>query len=700
MPEQTSRLDRLVRAATVALGADDGTHWGSGGLVAPGWVLTAAHVVRAAGGESYTVTMPDGSRVPALTGYRPVGVPDHGPVPAHCDLALVRLLADGLDHDCVWMTDRGDPPSGAVRAYGWYQGGPGLLDWTGNCEVAGGDGLASFRLGPQSEIPKGVSGGPVVDLAQGAVVGVTKARRSGEGGIRDGGRAVRTSLLREFSDPEPVDPEEVLGSDPYHALIRDHDLWHAESDLREGWPDLQGALPGNGIPDSPVSWSPGDRVELLELFAVLPPPDDPGLVRALLAETFYQRVSFSAVAGPRHWRDGHGEIHPYRMRFQVEALPYLRFARLVALAAGEETAGRDLARWVRRRKRRLGLEIAASIDGVALPRVEVVAAGLGNVPTPAPHAPAASHGAPGDGPGAVAADGAGCVATAVPRPAAPARPGDGPSVLLELEPVLWRYPLAFYWRLRVLGQRSEDDALVDAEESGDGVGPDELPLRLQRPLARVFLQLDTADRFAPLEVALPADHFDLAVQRWLPQAAVSELGSSDPASWPLGVRRQVFVRDSSRRGPPDPVWAQRWIGTAGAPALQALHTPAPGGVLRRAALADAEPGQVPVVCTPAGAELGREAMEMALGSGHGIVLWRAQGHPATGCDTTCHEFREEVAGLLAGMGSAADLPEQLRVLRERVHRREPRTGWAEPLALVYDDASRPLPALNSPLDSP
>src|SRR5690606_24684303 len=120
------------------------------------------------------------------------GVPEHGPVPAESDIAVVRLLEEGVDHGCVWLSDRGDPPSQHVRAYGWYVAGGmrrgELLAWNGACEVAGNDGPYSFRLGPQTEIPKGASGGPVIDLAQGALVGLTKAsRRTSEGDIKDGG---------------------------------------------------------------------------------------------------------------------------------------------------------------------------------------------------------------------------------------------------------------------------------------------------------------------------------------------------------------------------------------------------------------------------------------------------------------------------------------------------------------------------------
>jgi hypothetical protein len=701
MPDQTPRLDRLTRAATAAIGAEDGTHWGSACLVAPGWALTAAHVVRTAGPDPYRVTFWNGRTVPARTAYRLTGVPERGPVPAESDIALVRLLEEDVEHSCVWLSDRGDPPSREVRAYGWYSAGAGraeeVLEWNGVCTVAGNDGPYSFRLGPQTEIPKGASGGPVVDLSLGALVGLTKAsRRSSEGDIKDGGRAVRTTLLREFVSPVVVDPDHVLGPDPYHALICAHDRWHAERDLREGWPEVQGDLPGNGLPDSPASWSPGDRLELFELLAALPAPEDPTLVRTLLREVFHDRVKFPAATSLRHWRDGHGEIHQHRMQFLIEALPYLRYAKLVALAvettAGAAPVATELARWVRHRKRRLGLESDVSVDGIALPQRAEGAFNLfggrdSTGPRPASTtAPVSPDPLEGVEPLQVTA--------------LDARPGDGPSVLLELEPVLWSASVSFHWRLRVLDPEHDDDAVVDAEDTGDGIPPDELPLRLQRPLARLFLQLDTPERHTPLEVVLPPEHFDLAVHHWLPRAAVTDLDFSDPSCWPLGVRRQVVVRDASRRGRGDTQWEMRWKDTAAAAPLRALPTPPPGRVLRRAGLTGAEPDQVPVVCRPATDATGREVLRMALESGHGIFLWNAGAHPPDGCDERCRSFSGHAAQLLADAGSAAELPERLRVLRERIHRRDPHAYWAKPLALMYDDADRPLPSPTGILDAP
>jgi hypothetical protein len=141
------------------------------------------------------------------------------------------------------LSDRGDPPSRDVRAYVWCRNGAGqtgkLLEWNGVCAVAGNDGPYSFRLGPQTEIPKGASGGPVVDLAQDALVGLTKAsKRSSEGDIKDGGRAVRATSLREFVSPVVVDPDHALGS----GSMGKCGVWRVRSTSRTGVHDRLGGV--------------------------------------------------------------------------------------------------------------------------------------------------------------------------------------------------------------------------------------------------------------------------------------------------------------------------------------------------------------------------------------------------------------------------------------------------------------------------
>lgn len=91
------------------------------------------------------------------------------------DLALVRVLAP-ITHACVRLTDRGRPRLDEVAYFGCTEdlGAPEITGRTTRLRGTAGAG-AALRLGSDDEIEPGMSGGPVVDLARGEVIGVVKA---------------------------------------------------------------------------------------------------------------------------------------------------------------------------------------------------------------------------------------------------------------------------------------------------------------------------------------------------------------------------------------------------------------------------------------------------------------------------------------------------------------------------------------------
>lgn len=115
---------RTTVGLRAAPGATATRSWGSGVLIAPGWVLTCAHVLAASDGRRRD-TGPDGvfgvvfggRVVPARLAYdlsRPA--PEAGPAAARADLALVRLLDPETDHPCAWLSDQcGHAPGGRVH---------------------------------------------------------------------------------------------------------------------------------------------------------------------------------------------------------------------------------------------------------------------------------------------------------------------------------------------------------------------------------------------------------------------------------------------------------------------------------------------------------------------------------------------------------------------------------------------------------
>lgn len=105
---------RTTVGLRAAPGATATRSWGSGVLIAPGWVLTCAHVLAASDGRRRD-TGPDGvfgvvlggRVVPARLAYdlsRPA--PESGPAAVRADLALVRLLDPETDHPCAWLSDQ------------------------------------------------------------------------------------------------------------------------------------------------------------------------------------------------------------------------------------------------------------------------------------------------------------------------------------------------------------------------------------------------------------------------------------------------------------------------------------------------------------------------------------------------------------------------------------------------------------------
>ncbi|MEU8570538.1 hypothetical protein AB0C51_19705 [Streptomyces pathocidini] len=276
-------------------------------------------------------------------------------------------------------------------------------------------------------------------------------------------------------------------------------------------------------------------------------------------------------------------------------------------------------------------------------------------------------------------------------------PGEGPTVVVELEPVLYEEPVRFYWRIRV-----EDEGAAhggepfEAEETGRGAAPEELVQRLRRPLAEAFQGVDTPDRPAPLEVALPVDHFDTAVHRW----QLSEMARLwDTAHLPLGARRPVVLRDIARRGDPA-MWWERWDLATQAKEFTAHRTPPRAGVPRQRQFTELPATAVPVLCRPAARGLGRKALDMALEAGHGIVLWHTEGHTG-GCQDTCETFHQGAAELLRRLGAADELPDRMRRIREQIYEGRDAGHWAEAVAVLYDDPRRPIPtAAAGTVDSP
>ncbi|MFC6515609.1 serine protease [Streptomyces goshikiensis] len=254
-------LEPLVRAATVRVHAPPdgyGSHgtgptWGSGFFIAPGWVLTCAHVVGEGGaavrlvGREIGITFSAGAggATGTVAGRVECVLPERleRQRPGRLalwdlpDLALVRVLAP-VTHACVWLTDRAGPRLAEAAYFGCTED-LGIAEITGRTTRLRGTAAngAAIRLGDDDEIEPGMSGGPVVDLARGEVVGVVKARRHTGGG----GLAVSVAQLRTL----PMAATGQTGL--YRRVMQAHDLYHhdqhlSDLDSRRTWTDVHEEL--------------------------------------------------------------------------------------------------------------------------------------------------------------------------------------------------------------------------------------------------------------------------------------------------------------------------------------------------------------------------------------------------------------------------------------------------------------------------
>ncbi|WP_345059616.1 serine protease, partial [Streptomyces rameus] len=362
-----SAFDEMVRPSLARIGApgdgyatDRDSYWGSGFFVAPGWLLTCAHVVGKGGaavcrGESaLSVTWQERTAVGAWeprtgTGTAVVVVPrpegagparDPWPFP---DLALVRVA--GADEvRCLWLGDREAGPRTPLGLYGWsvQTGELGIRHGTG--ELAGSDARALLLAG---SLPiGGLSGGPVLDLRHGSVIGVIKGRR------REEGVAVPVTALYELLDSREA-------GRVVREVLRAHDLHHASllgtASPYPDWTAFHTALPGHVTSVSGITAEL--RTRLYGHLAHLPPPAGAGEVVHLVEDVKEQvrgeRLRSLVLRNVRTWREGAGLLHGLRTLEPdgggtlVDLDAVLLYAARVARRTDREHAGEVDARRLR-----------------------------------------------------------------------------------------------------------------------------------------------------------------------------------------------------------------------------------------------------------------------------------------------------------------------------------------------------------------
>jgi vWA-MoxR associated protein C-terminal domain/Trypsin-like peptidase domain len=646
----------LAGAATVRIHGPESGHpfRGSGFFVAPNWVLTCAHVALAGQEESVAgaarkVWIGYGDRLLggvvewAEPAVRPAG--GHWPAP---DLALIRML-DIIDHPCVWLSERTAKThtSNPVAFCGWIAMDGEVVSYDGRCTVSGQLGAGSggvLKLGNQDEMPQGLSGGPVLDLVRGEVIGVLKARRTGQ----DGGLAVGIQQLRRL--PVAADPLDDL----YHRVMTAHDLHHSDRyrsvrDAEVTWTDAHseiGATTGRAL-------TPGRRTHLLGMLAQLPPPAGARGLLDIVTETRGTPAQGLPLA-PRAWRDGLGLLYDLRRGDELEAV--LRYAVHAATAdrlrPAEEAAERALWRWAQ--------EIAADTGASRVFRSILVEERRARLRA----------------------------REAVTEPAVPEH-RTGPEALLEIIPRGWE-PGRCDWRVCVLPQNGE---VVCVQEDFHGTAFADLPARLAEPLGEAFRRCDLPGSYtAALQLAVPGTLVALAADTWRLR----------PGDRPLGAQRPLITRRTDPPPDEDPAVAgerrARWAALRSRSAAtevldcdEAAECDLPGHTALRALPRET----LPVLCRSGAAA--REALHDLVVAGHAVALWRRE--PAAP-QAPCADFHRGVIRTVRQAGTTAALPAALRTLRSEVADRTPEAYWSAGLMLFLDDPTRPLPGTDELLETP
>lgn len=672
-----SALEVVVRPSLARIVApgdgyapDRDQYWGSGFFVAPGWLLTCAHVVGKGGaavwrregavGIEWQGGRTTGDVVLAKPRPTPEEARDRWAFP---DIALVRV--HGADHArCVWLSDRAPTIPAPVSLHGWSRqtGDFGVRHGIGEARAVDGDALLLSDSLPVD----GVSGGPVIDRRYGAVIGMNKGRGRHEGA------AVPITALRELFD--------VRGGEVLHTVMREHDLHHlrlftdasADTDAEADWTRTQSGLPGSDA----SGLTPALRVHLYGHFAHLPPPRGSGeimhLVREVQDRVLQEQHPSLLVHDPRTWREGAGLLHGLRVRHEAGggSRHDLNAVLLYAAKVADHTARTRAPEFDPERLSAFAAwitEQAAEHAYRATIRREIrqLLDGLFDTGRPS---------------------------------LTPTR--SRTDVLVRVERPMYgdRYP----WSVQLLYD-GRDVTPVAGDDRG--VPLSRLSDVLREPLARALGQGDHGEHLAAVEVFLPRRLFDLDVDDW---TLTPESGDPDDdpdffdeQSVPLGLRRTVVIRDlQSNSRPPTPEWRRRWNGVTRGPLtavpLRAEADPEDGhvpGVRRESRLAAfgrlsaVDDTSVPVYCGPVGSGDGHEAMAAALAAGHHLVLWRRDGHD----HDECRAVHRQVARVLQLAGRAEGLHRQVRELRIRVA--DPDTAGAEGLAgkvaILFDPPDRP-----------
>ncbi len=664
MAQAIDHLAALVRGCLVQVNrADSAAESGSGFFIAPGTVLTCAHVAGAAGSPVTVHWRDRGGDVMHEVERDDKGIverDDKGIVERavegvvrwaspletsewlapYPDLAIVALARVPGAHPLVWLDDHLPSLSAnlVVTGYGEVPG-QGLGPSSGWYTHGGGQDRMIRLIG--DEVTPGMSGAPVLNAQTGGVCAVTKATR--QQGTPWGGYAVPIRGIRT-----------ILNHREYRRLRGAHDDHHRRN---RHWIDLADGLresPGDPLKSRALSTEPSDsgvgrrsERELLAILADLPEAEDPN----------EHRNAYLRVAGPLA-----GELrHPLHDRVDVvtelaDLVPPLHgFPHVLGYAVdlARATAGTAVGE-------RLRLWIGAAASPLGLSEQ-------------------AEHRLTDEG--------------------QPVAPQDAtPSIMVSIRPAghdRTRYRCMIW---RCTGGSEIVPIGEDGQVTGDGRAEplETIRQRLQARLPDLVRATAGGRHRAMIELIVPPELMDEGVDHWLARPGRSPWST-------LGRTHPVVVRELERFDEDDTVlwsWRERW---------NALHDRDVGATLHGVSCQDRRDhesvqGWLELDVTRAALVLpcspnhppALVALEVGLEAGVPVMIWRRDG--CTGDPGVSHDdcagqrLMTTVQAELRG-AYRHDVPERVRALRNAAAtlKEEDPEHCGREIVVLWDDPERRPP---------
>ncbi|MFL5700136.1 MAG: trypsin-like peptidase domain-containing protein [Ktedonobacteraceae bacterium] len=318
---QALQLRELLKLCTVRL-LVTGWSLGTGFFVAPGLILTCAHVVQSAKKNNLAVKIFtwDGQSLGQGTIEKYVNeelpakdaITDTRLTNLYPDLALLRVIQN--DHPCVYLYDKVNEHD-SLFSYGYveaFPGGDGVeFTYEDQSWIDSQKPLLKFREG---QAMPGLSGAPLLNLNTGSVCGIVQRTRGSTGDV--GGRAIPVRIILQEL-PELVNLQK--------AFHQQHNEWIKALTLQQ-WQAF-------GIAPSNTDLDPTQPIEIFYSYAA-DSKEDKGLLDELLKHlaTLRRRKDIA------NWHAG--EVISGQEPVQ-EVMEHLNAANVILLLISPDYVGSD-----------------------------------------------------------------------------------------------------------------------------------------------------------------------------------------------------------------------------------------------------------------------------------------------------------------------------------------------------------------------